>query len=265
MKKSKFILPLLCLGLVNTTFVSCGDDDDEEKPKVENNDSNPNNGGNDSKPNDGNNESDPTGEQISGGKVLDKHHYVDLGLSVKWAQCNIGALKPEQAGSYFAWGETAAKSSFSWSNYKFCQGTEKTLTKYNSSSEYGVVDDFEFLEKADDAAAVNWGGAWRMPTKKECEELINNTLNYWTSDYKSTKTAGYVFVSKDAKYASDTLFIPAAGGYAEKYLLDKNEWGNYWVANSKGSWVDIFVFWNRSVYMNFTERCGGNNIRPVAD
>lgn len=252
MEKYKFFLPFVCMGLIGASVVSCDDDDDkDENPGVENNQSN--NGSNNS------NE-----EQISGGKVLDKHHYADLGLSVKWAKCNVGALKPEQSGSYFAWGETSPKKKFDWSNYKYCNGSEETLTKYNNSESNGEVDFLSQLEKSDDAAAVNWGGAWRMPTKKECMELIENTNNYWTDNYNNTNVAGYVFLSKDTQY-TDTLFMPAAGSYAQSYNFDKNEWGNYWVADGGSSWVEHFNFWNRSVYMNFTDRSGGCTVRAVAD
>lgn len=261
MNKSKIFL-MVFMGLVSSTLISCGDDE-EDVPEVVNNLPSDNN--NNQNPQDNQNPQNDNSEQIIGGKVLDGHHYVDLGLSVKWAQCNIGALKPEQYGKYFAWGETASKKTYSWSNYKYCEGTDVTITKYNKSSNEGLVDDLDKLEKEDDAAVVNWGGAWRMPTKEECQELIDGTNNYWTDNYKSTNIAGYVFCSKDEKYASDTLFIPAAGYKLENYSYDVNTWGNYWMATGEGSWVPLFCFWVRSVYMNLFERSAGYTIRPVAD
>lgn len=112
-----------------------------------------------------------------------KHAYVDLGLSVKWATCNVGASKPEEAGDYFAWGETRPKSHYDWSTYKYCfNGSKRKITKYNSICKYGYekyVDNDSILDLSDDAAYMNWGGSWRMPTKKEWLELINNcTVTY---------------------------------------------------------------------------------------
>ena len=85
--------------------------------------------------------------------------YVDLGLSVKWATCNVGASKPEDYGDYFAWGETTTKSTYNWSTYKYCKGAYNNLTKYNTSSGYGSVDNKTTLELSDDAARANWGGS----------------------------------------------------------------------------------------------------------
>lgn len=62
------------------------------------------------------------------------HEYVDLGFSVKWATCNVGATKPEEYGDYFAWGETTPKSTYDWETYKYCNGSFDSLTKYNNSS-----------------------------------------------------------------------------------------------------------------------------------
>ncbi|MDY4512770.1 MAG: hypothetical protein SPE10_04900, partial [Paludibacteraceae bacterium] len=107
------------------------------------------------------------------------HEYVDLGLSVKWATCNVGASKPEEYGNYYAWGETTTKSTYNWSTYKWCNGSKTTLTKYNTSSSYGTVDNKTVLELADDAARANWGGAWRMPTDAEWTELRENCTWTW--------------------------------------------------------------------------------------
>ena len=98
------------------------------------------------------------------------HEYVELGLSVKWATQNVGAVLPEGYGDYFAWGETTTKSYYG-DNYKWCNGSWDNFTKYNTSSKYGTVDNKTRLELEDDAARANWGGAWRMPTEKEWTEL----------------------------------------------------------------------------------------------
>ena len=94
------------------------------------------------------------------------HEYVDLGLSVKWATCNVGADSPEEYGYHFAWGETSPKTTYNWSTYKYCNGDEYSMTKYCDDS-FGTVDNKTTLELSDDAARVNWGGKWRMPTRAE--------------------------------------------------------------------------------------------------
>lgn len=105
------------------------------------------------------------------------HEFVDLGLSVKWATCDLGASKPDEVGDLFAWGEVKTKDEFTWENYKWFREDEDCgymATKYNSNSEYGDVDNITRLELEDDAARVNWGGDWRIPTEDEFQELIDN-------------------------------------------------------------------------------------------
>lgn len=96
--------------------------------------------------------------------------WVDLGLSVKWAACNVGASTPYEDGDYFAWGETAAKSVFSWNTYKHCGGAENTMTKYSNDKSYGAggfTDNKCVFAPEDDAASANWGAGCRMPTDEE--------------------------------------------------------------------------------------------------
>lgn len=108
---------------------------------------------------------------------------VDLGLpsGLKWATCNIGAESPEDYGYYFAWGEVEPDSSYNWPDYKWCKGNQKTFTKYCTCKDDGTVDNKTELESADDAAVINWGGSWRMPTKEEMQELVDNCTWTWTS------------------------------------------------------------------------------------
>lgn len=111
------------------------------------------------------------------------HEYVDLGLpsGTLWASCNIGATSPEKLGYRYAWGETTTKDSQSWSNYKYCNGTQTSMTKYCTKEQYGIVDSLLVLEPEDDAAAVNWGGPWRMATVDEWRELKANCKIMWTT------------------------------------------------------------------------------------
>ena len=105
---------------------------------------------------------------------------VDLGLpsGTLWATCNVGASSPEEFGDAFAWGETEPVGDYDWdnpwSNYKWCNGSVNTLTKYCTDSEYGTVDNLTELEPEDDAAWVNWGPMWRMPNEEQFDELKEN-------------------------------------------------------------------------------------------
>lgn len=140
--------------------------------------------------------------------VHNGHEYVDLGLSVKWATCNVGATKPEDTGDYFAWGETAPKVNYDWSTYKYCKCSSDTLTKYCTKREYGLnkfLDKRIILERIDDAAWANWGGSWRIPTKAEQDELYNNC--YWTRVMQNGVN-GYKVTSK---INGNSIFLPASG------------------------------------------------------
>ena len=150
------------------------------------------------------------------------HEYVDLGLSVKWATCNVGASKPEEYGDYFAWGETQPKSTYNWSTYKYCNGSYNTLTKYNNSSSYGTVDNKTKLELSDDAARANWGGSWRMPTRAEQGELRENCTWTWTTQ---NGVNGYKVTSKKN---GNSIFLPAAGYRDVSSLSNAGSYGDYW-------------------------------------
>ena len=136
------------------------------------------------------------------------HEYVDLGLSVKWATCNVGASKPEEYGDYFAWGETQPKNTYDWSTYKWCNGSYDTQTKYCTKSSYGTVDNKTQLELSDDAARANWGGSWRMPTDAEMTELREQCTWTWTTQ---NGVYGYKVTSKKSGYTNKSIFLPAAG------------------------------------------------------
>ena len=119
----------------------------------------------------------------------------DMGLSVKWAHVNIGAINPEDAGDYFAWGETSPKTEYTWVNYKYSNGSYGGMTKYNHK------DSLTVLEAQDDAATANWGGKWRMPTSSEIDELCKKCKWEW----KEMNGVGGFVVSRAAK----SIFIPA--------------------------------------------------------
>ncbi len=127
---------------------------------------------------------------------------VDLGLSVKWADCNVGALFPDEIGFYYAWGEIERTTSNIdkgykyWSDYKWSYGAYNKLTKYCTSSDYGIVDNKKSLEPEDDVAHVKLGGTWRMPTSDELWELKDNCSWYWTDNYNGTSAYGYIVKSE---------------------------------------------------------------------
>lgn len=159
------------------------------------------------------------------------HEWVDLGLSVLWATCNLGAEKQEDYGEYYAWGETTPKSSYNWSNYKWCNGTDATLTKYCSNSTHGYngfADDKTILEPEDDAAHVNWGGSWRMPTQAEFSELSSSSNCTWTWTTMNG-VRGYKVASKRSGYVGNFIFLPATGvKWNSSYIEQIGSYGAYW-------------------------------------
>ena len=147
------------------------------------------------------------------------YQWVDLGLpsGIKWASCNVGAEKPEYYGNYYAWGEVLPKEKYSWETYKYANGASDKLTKYCYNASYGddgFTDNKTTLEPEDDAARVNWGGSWRMPTDAEWDELRDNCTWTWTTQ---NGIKGYRVASQTN---SNSIFLPAAG-----YLLGANLYG----------------------------------------
>lgn len=191
---------------------------------------------------------------------------VDLGLSVKWATCNVGANAAHEVGNYYAWGETTPKTQYTWATYTHANGTNKTITKYNYDTQHGIVDNKHVLDSIDDAAAVNWGGAWRMPTKAEWEELRSNCTLTVTADYKGTGVAGFIMTSNVVGYTDQSVFFPA-GGETDGGTL---RWGNEgYYSSSTLSDVNPemannanFVASGRMLMM-FTTRMFGLLVRPV--
>ncbi|MBR5238501.1 MAG: fimbrillin family protein [Paludibacteraceae bacterium] len=193
------------------------------------------------------------------------HEYVDLGLpsGIKWATCNVGATAPEEYGDYFAWAETEVKEYYDWSMYKYCVDDYDNLTKYCTDSEYGkdgFVDDKTVFGIEDDVAAVNWGGAWRMPTKVEQDELRNNCDWTWT-------TQNGVNGCKVTGPNGNSIFIPAAGYMEDDELYDVNETGSYWSSslytNSPECAYSVYFESRRPKGWSYDERYYGYSVRPV--
>lgn len=194
------------------------------------------------------------------------HEYVDLGLpsGTLWATCNVGAKTPEEYGDFFAWGETKPKSNYSRSTYKYCNVHTNRLIKYCSRSEdgnNGFTDQLTTLQSGDDPA-TSWGSGWRMPTKEQCEELLNNTTNKWTIQ---NNYMGILFTSKKN---GRTLFLPAAG---YRINLDFNEKagyrGHYWSSSLRTDYPDdawnLVLLSDGCGMSNIGDRAWGFSVRPV--
>ena len=202
--------------------------------------------------------------------------YVDLGLpsGLKWAKCNIGASSEADYGVFFSWGETSGVSgslvgkysdeNYSWATYKYCNGTEKTLTKYNNKSSYGTVDNKTTLETVDDAVTQIMGSDWRIPTEAEFQELLDNTDYEWIEDFNGTGVNGRKFTSKTD--TSKYIFIPAAGYCGNGSVRTV---GDYSVVWSSSLYDSSFAFYLDSVYsedpfvVNFDYRCNGFSARGI--
>ena len=193
-------------------------------------------------------------------KSTDKVEAVDLGLSVKWANMNVGANKPSSFGSYFAWGETKPKDYYSWGTYVWSKGDTQFLTKYSTT------DRISQLAPSDDAASANLGGDWRMPTADEFEELVNpdNCTWEWTS---KDGVNGYKVTGKKT---GNSIFLPITGFRFYGDVQFRAFSGVYWtsslyIANTKKAWCLEFNFSDVSVhYGNLSSnRFSGRCIRAV--
>ncbi len=139
------------------------------------------------------------------------------------ATMNVGAQSETDYGDYFAWGEITPQSSntYTWSSYKWCNGGSNSLTKFCVNSSYGTVDDKTTLDPEDDAASVNWGGTWRMPTREEQEELLNKCTWQWVTSYNNVSVNGYIVTGNNG----NSIFLPVAGAYYNGSFQDG--WGRY--------------------------------------
>ena len=170
------------------------------------------------------------------------HQYVDLGLSVKWATCNVGTTKPEGYGDYFAWGETRDKS-------------------YYNGSSYTYTDNPTTLPISADAARANWGGKWRMPTMHELEELRSKCTWTWTTQ---NGVNGYKVTSNNN---GNYIFLPAAGYRDLGSLYGAGDYGYYWSSSAYGadySTTALYLYF----YSTWKDRrndykAAGRSVRPV--
>lgn len=153
------------------------------------------------------------------------HRAVDMGLSVRWADCNVGASASDDSGNYYAWGETTTKASYNRQTYKFYSNSTWVL-KYCTMSDYGNVDNKLVLDSQNDAASANWGELWSTPTKEQWEELANSSKCTW--EWMTTmRVPGYRVTSK---ITGNSIFIPTTG-YLTPAGYQHGEMGLYWTSS----------------------------------
>ena len=186
---------------------------------------------------------------------------VDLGLlsGTLWADRNVGADAPEAYGDYFAWGETETKDNYAWSTYKWCNGSDRTQTKYCTNSSYGTVDNKTVLELEDDAAYVNMGAEWRMPTLTEQIELLDNCTWEWT-------TQNGVNGRKVTGPNGNSIFLPAAGYRYGSSLSNAGSYGYFWSSSLNESHpygAYVLYFYSGSYDWGYYGRYYGRSVRAV--
>lgn len=227
------------------------------------------------------------------------HEYVDLGLpsGLKWATCNVGANSPEEYGDYFAWGATKPQELYDWVHtpYQTQNTTDISFTRYTKYvSPIGIysfkdpsatdVDALKaVLDPEDDAAHVNWGGDWRMPTWEEQYELRNNCYWKWVNTYNGKSINGYIVykvkdpADKGKWFSSDSpvgsysvsdphIFFPAAGYRYGSSLDNGGSWGYCW--SSTLDWerpfcANYLCFYSGNVVNSSSYRYGGLSVRAV--
>lgn len=214
---------------------------------------------------------------------------VDMGLSVKWATCNVGALQSHEVGDYYAWGEIEpyyesgyaqfeypvwknGKTGYNWLSYKYCNGSASSITKYTTSNSISYYDynnnDASYdgktiLEMEDDVAHLEWGETWRIPTREQFDELINNCNWTWTA---IDGVKGYKITSRMTGYTSRSIFIPATGYRSDNSIYSANEYGYYWSnslneSTNYNAWMlYLYVY---GTYIDANNRKYGMAIRPV--
>ncbi len=188
-----------------------------------------------------------------------EHEWVDLGLpsGTLWATCNIGASSPEDYGDYFAWGETEPKEVYDISNYKWCDGSYNTLTKYCTKTSYGTVDNKTELDLEDDAAYINWGSSWRMPTNEQQDELRNNCTWTWMA---TNGVIGYNVTGPNG----NSLFLPTTGCITSS-LFNVGYEGAYWsrMLSPYSTYAWTMGFKSNDVFLGMGDRTYGFTVRPV--
>ena len=186
---------------------------------------------------------------------------VDLGLSVKWATCNLGASNPEEYGGYYQWAGTQDVTStdiFLGARSSPYESSFEEWTKYND------VDNKKVLDPEDDVAHVMLGDGWRIPTSEEWEELDANCTFIWTA---RNGVNGYEVKSNKPGYTSRSIFLPAAGHRQQDQLCNPGSEGEYWCSSlfSKTSADGRYFTADISFGWTLGFRYEGLSVRPVKE
>ncbi len=183
----------------------------------------------------------PYEHSVDGNKI-NGHEAVDLGLNVKWASCNIGAENPEDFGDFFAWAEVAPKDVYNRDN---CESFERSYSDLYSNPSC-------------DAAATLWGGTWRMPTKRDMEQLLYRCTWEWITQ---NGVNGYKVIGPNG----NSIFLPACGYKEDGHYL-ANETGYYWTSIPGDlGWANM-LYLRPTIYKQHIEaRSVGMTIRPVTE
>lgn len=173
---------------------------------------------------------------------------IDLGLSVKWADRNIGASAPEQSGDYYAWGETETKQEYSTQNYKWYKNVNGDILL--AKKKYGPEDD---------VAVVKLGKPWRTPTLEEIKELVEKCNWEWM---EKNGVLGYKISSKTN---GNSIFLPCAGFFYDDSNLGGTEGGYYWSFTPEGvsCYANYLYFCDHDIDWNYIDREYGIPVRPV--
>ena len=183
------------------------------------------------------------------------YEFVDLGLpsGLKWATCNVGATSPEEYGLYFAWGETTGFTSDQVEN------GERVFDEASYTASSISAD----LTLEQDAAHVNLGGNWRMPTGDEFQELLENCDVTWTDDYNGTAVAGLVFTSK---VNGNSIFLPATGYCCDSLVNNVGSFSFYWLPYLYSSSDALaFAFYSGDHTFVHADRYFGLPVRGVCE
>ena len=196
-----------------------------------------------------------------------EYEYVDLELpsGTLWATCNVGADKPSYGGLYFQWGDTKGykkeqvgkddgQKMFTWNDYKWNPNEDwKTFSKYTTG---GTAVNLE-----NDAAHINMGDDWHIPSSDQIQELIDNTTSTWL---ESANVNGRLFTSK--KDASKSIFIPATGYALDGWVIHSGNTGYFWSSNLfiRGAYgSECLIFGSEDAYLDGENQYYGLPVRGV--
>lgn len=200
-------------------------------------------------------------EKTENSKKVGKHYAVDMGLSVRWATVNVGAISPSDYGDHYAWGETKTKDSYSWDTYKRWQAADKD--KYKKPADFFVSSlSLTGNNIGGDVAHKEWGNKWRMPTKAEFAELLDTAKCVW----KETTENGVNGYKVKSRINGHSIFLPFAGCRYTSSDYNEGNTGSYWTNESNGVQAGCVTISGGDGYKSTTDYIFyGKSIRPVTE